>query len=266
MGTARNAQGRNDIMQIAICDDNAAERARCATFVEAMGKKRGINFAIITHENGNQLLFALDDERNKPDIVLLDVLMPHDDGIAVGKTLRAKGFDGIIIYLTRSREYAISAYDAEAFNYVLKGGDAADERFEKVFCTAVDKVQQRMSKRILVNNIREHRNIPINTITYFESDHHVITVHYGFDKTFEFISSITKLENRLISFGFIRIQRSYLVNRTAIESYNAKQVRLFDGTELSVGRARYADLCQVMESMQAVNATVGDGEVKRDVC
>jgi len=236
-------------MRVAICDDNPEENVHYAAFTEAVGKERGLNLTITIYENATQLLFSLDDSATEPDIILLDVFMPKINGIDAGRAIRAKGFGGIIIYLTRSAEYAIPAYDVEAFSYVLKDEGETEERLSRVLENAIDRIQSRASKRILLNNISEHRNIPIDTITYFESDRHIIRVHYGADATFDFISSITKMENRLLPYGFIRIQRSYLVNRMAIERYNAKQVRLFDGTRLPIGRGHYPALCETMESI-----------------
>ena len=54
------------------------------------------------------------------DIYILDILMPGMDGIELGVRLRELGYDGSIIYLTSSTDFAIDSYKAEASNYILK--------------------------------------------------------------------------------------------------------------------------------------------------
>ncbi len=240
-------------MKIAICDDVAKEREYASGLVEALGESRGTRYDIEVYDSAQKLLFSLQRRDNPPDIVLLDVMMPKIDGVEAARKMRADGYHGIIIYLSRSLEFALPAFDVEAFSYVLKGADNADERFERVLTRAIKRVEDRSTERILVNNISEHRNIPIADIDWFESKKHLIVVHYSGAQTFEFLSAITKMENRLIPYGFVRIHRSYLVNRASIASFNRNTVTLFDGTELPVSRQRFETLQQVMQARDEVD-------------
>ena len=70
----------------------------------------------------------------------------------------------------------------------------------------------------------------------------MICVHYQADKTFEFYSRMNKIENTLFSEGFLRVHKSYLVNKDCIQNVKGTMIVLFDKTEIPVSRAMVATL------------------------
>lgn len=82
--------------------------------------KEGYN--VTTAEDGAETIKKA--EANKPDIILLDIMMPKMDGIEVCRTLRNKpGFENtiIIILTARGEEYSeVAGFDAGADDYVTK--------------------------------------------------------------------------------------------------------------------------------------------------
>ena len=246
-------------MRVAVCDDDDRTRAKYSLLIKAIAEKRGIVLQISEYETGKQLQFALSGPDEPPDIILMDILMPGPNGIEVGKQLRNTGFQGIIIYLSQSPDYMQSAFDVSAFNYLVKAGDVEDEeQLERVFMKAVKKTQLRKRKYILLNGISEHRNLAIDSILYFESLKHVVTVHYDAGESFEFISSLSRVEDALGAYGFIRTHRSYLVNCAMIQRFDFKDIELTDGTVLPVGRKHYSKL----KSTVRENAVVSLGPEK----
>ena len=67
-------------------------------------------------------------ERFHPDLVILDVCMPHMDGIRAARELNSKGFAGPIIFLTvqEDDDYLSAAFAAGARGYVLKSRMGTD--------------------------------------------------------------------------------------------------------------------------------------------
>lgn len=82
--------------------------------------KEGYN--VTTAEDGAETIKKA--EALKPDIILLDIMMPKMDGIEVCRTLRNKpGFENtiIIILTARGEEYSeVAGFDAGADDYVTK--------------------------------------------------------------------------------------------------------------------------------------------------
>ncbi len=78
-------------------------------------------------------------QRERPDLVLLDVQMPDVDGFGV---VEALGVDHMppTIFVTAYNEYAVRAFDVHAIDYLLKPFDA--DRFRAAFARARVHLEQ----------------------------------------------------------------------------------------------------------------------------
>ncbi|MEJ2764963.1 LytTR family DNA-binding domain-containing protein [Photobacterium sp. MCCC 1A19761] len=56
----------------------------------------------------------------QPDVVFLDIRMPGIDGIAVARALKEMETVPVIVFITAYDEYAVQAFEAHAFDYLLK--------------------------------------------------------------------------------------------------------------------------------------------------
>ncbi len=81
-------------------------------------------------------------QRERPDLVLLDVQMPDVDGFGV---VDALGVDKMppTIFVTAFNEYAVRAFDVHAIDYLLKPFDT--DRFKAAFVRARVHLEQRSS-------------------------------------------------------------------------------------------------------------------------
>ena len=244
-------------VRVAFCDDEQSARLHYGALLDAVAERHSLEIVKRVYETGAQLLFDMADGHFMPDIVLLDIIMPTADGIEVACELRAKGYTGAIVFVTTTDRFVFDAFDVGAFNYVVKAAEDGETRFERVFLAAVDAMERRRRKYVLLNGISEHRNVAIDSIHYFESNKHVCSVHYGPGTTFEFISTLTRVENYLMPHGFARIHRSYLVNCEDVERYTLRSCMLRDGTELPVGRQHYPSFKETMELLASVRAGRG---------
>lgn len=104
-------------MRVLIADDDRAIRESLATALELNG------YQVTACADGVEALAAFREDR--PDVLVLDVMMPGVDGLGVCRVLRAEG-DGIpILMLTARVETAdrVAGLDAGADDYVPKPYD-----------------------------------------------------------------------------------------------------------------------------------------------
>ncbi len=80
-------------------------------------------------------------ETLQPDVVFLDIRMPELDGMAVAKALKQLEVVPLIVFVTAYDEYAISAFEQNAADYLLKPLNEA--RLESCFA----KIKQRLASR-----------------------------------------------------------------------------------------------------------------------
>jgi two-component system LytT family response regulator len=69
-----------------------------------------------------------------PNLILLDISMPNEDGFELLRRWSDRGFEPFVIFVTAYSEHAIKAFEVDAVDYLLKPFD--DERFMKALARA----------------------------------------------------------------------------------------------------------------------------------
>ncbi len=173
---------------------------------------------------------AIDAARSlSPDVMLIDVALPDMSGFDV---LHGAGNSGSLAIMTSRRpDLAERALAEGAVDYLVKPVGA--ERFERAIALVrqrhmfeeaaearlIQGILEGLGKRpkILVGE-RQHRLYPldIEKIEYIEADGNYVTIRAANQ---EYISrdTIKRLSAELASFGFVRIDRSILLNIRAVQ-------------------------------------------------
>ncbi len=99
---------------IAVIEDEEAIRIGLCDSLSTEG------YNVISASNGTDGEVVILHE--KPDLVLLDVMMPGQDGVSVCKNVRSKGYRGFIIMLTAKKEELdrVTGLHAGADDYMVK--------------------------------------------------------------------------------------------------------------------------------------------------
>lgn len=66
---------------------------------------------------------------NKVDLIFVDINMKGENGLAFSKRIRACGYHSKLVFVTSHKEYALSAFDVFAFDYIVK--PISEERVRK---------------------------------------------------------------------------------------------------------------------------------------
>jgi two-component system LytT family response regulator len=101
-------------------------------------------------------------------------------------------------------DHAVGAHEAAALDYLVRPVSAG-------------RFAQSMERVKLIIGEREHRFYPLNaeTIEYIESDGNYVTIHTR-DSKYISRDTIKRLAAELAHLGFVRIERSLLVNIRAV--------------------------------------------------
>lgn len=207
--------------------------------------------------NGQEAIATINAER--PDLVFLDVQMPEVDGFEVLAALDVEQLP-LVIFVTAYDQYAVSAFEVHAVDYLLKPFDR--ERFGKALQRAKLQLQREqpadVSQRILAL-LEEQRSKPkclerlvIKTngrifflkteeIDRISAEGNYVNLHVKKD-SYLLRETISGLESQLDPQRFARIHRSQIVNLDCVRelrhwSHGEYQVILHDGTELMLSRS-----------------------------
>lgn len=228
-------------MKVAICNENERDSNEYRDLIEEIAKKHEIGIEVTLYQKGDALFFAWEDVRKQSDVVFLEASMTEKNGIEVAQGLRERGYFSDIVFLTNDEHYVFDAFDVEAYHYIVKE-KVEKGKLEEVFLKVYERWQRRKREYITVKAGGEGRNIALREIAYFEIDGNMVTVHYSEKETFNFYSTLSKIENALHSRGFIRIHRYAIVNVSYIKIANSKGVEMMDGTRFPISREGWRKL------------------------
>ena len=163
------------MLRIAVCDDCREDLQRIETLLEKYFHSRpGLTGRMESFPSGTALLAHIE-EHGGFDLYILDILMPEQNGIAVGKRLRGMGGKAEIIFLTSSNDYAADSYDVRAFFYLLK--PVEEGKLFHVLDAAIEKLLQREEKAFMLENREGSRRILLEEILYAERAGRVLRCH-----------------------------------------------------------------------------------------
>ena len=229
-------QKRRIDMNIVLCDDNP-------TFLKLFHQKVQTNTAkydwICEYRFYHNAYQLLDADLSTADILFLDIDMPGINGITAGRKLRDRYADLIIVYVTGYVQYARDGYSVAAFRYLLK--DSLDTELPD----CLRDIQQKLyaqQKSIMIRGVEYMRQTRLQDILYLEgtSQRHVIVHTRQWDA--ECLGKLSDYETKLQDQGFLRIQRSFLVNMFHIEWIKNYHVHLSNGKKLKVSERGYANI------------------------
>lgn len=175
-------------------------------------------------------------DREKPQLVLLDINMPGASGFDLLKHYRAQGFK--IIFITAYEEFAVKAFKFSALDYILKPVDpdelvVAIRKAEET----LDKEQLELKLEAFLSNItdmsREVKKIVLKTaesihvinvpdIVRCEADRNYTVFHISGGKKVLVSNTLKEYEEMLESYRFFRAHQSHLVNINYIERFEKR--------------------------------------------
>ena len=194
--------------RILIIDDEKPARDRLCRLVDAMADYEVAGEAI----NGSDALEKI--RELTPDILLLDISMPGMDGMSLAHVLQDSGASPAIIFCTAYQDQALSAFEVEAVDYVVKPVRA--ERLEKALDKAGRYIGEEGEGREKQHFLRSTVGgkvvlTPVaRVICLVAEDKYTTVVHENGTTVVD--ESLTELENCYPSF-FFRVHRNALVSR-----------------------------------------------------
>lgn len=191
---------------------------------------------------------------NAVDLIFLDIQMPGLNGLEFAKQI---GNTTLIIFTTAFAEFAIDSYEVDAIDYLVK--PIQPNRFEKAVAKAISyhKMLVNEEKNLLTDQIegefifiksdRRYFKVVFKDILFIEGLKDYVIIHTENQK----LITHTNLKNAhtlLPSNNFLRVNRSYIINKDRIDSFSNNDVFIGDN-EISIGNFYREDfLKEIMKS------------------
>ncbi len=231
-----------------IIDDEALARERVRTL---LGQAGGVEI-VGECSGGREAVEAI--LARRPDLLFLDVQMPDLNGFEVLEAVATEWLPAVI-FVTAYDEYAIKAFDVHAIDYLLK--PIEPERFRKALTRATKRglrslLDERPIDRLVIRTRSKVSFLKPSEIDWIEADGKHARLHTGHD-THVVRHTLTRLEQRLASHGFVRVHRSAIVNVDRIKElepwfHGEYVVILRDGTKLTSSAAHSQALHRIVDA------------------
>lgn len=191
-----------------------------------------------------------------PDLVLLDVQMPDCTGLDVVREVGPQNMPAVI-FVTAYDEYAASAFELNAVDYILKPFEDARlresiERARKRIAqdsqavlaqrlqALLESQTRKWPDRIVVRNGERYEFVPVESIDWVESANNYVQLHCG-PKQYLLGETMTNLESRLDPTKFVRVHRGRIVNTKRIIAAHpllsgSYEMELAGGIRITTGR------------------------------
>ncbi len=156
-------------------------------------------------------------KNHKPDILFLDINMPHGDGFSVVEALKNLPHSPAIIFTTAHSRFAVQAFDVEAVDYLLK--PLSNERVIQAInrikksSTAIEAIQPTIIKVPLKNGAEFISSTDIDAMEA-SGDYIYIHVH---NRKLMIRGSLRDYTEKLKPI-FYQSHRSFLINLSSVVS------------------------------------------------
>lgn len=213
-------------MKIAICDDSKSDIIVIKNIL--LSHPLVQSSEIETYTSSQNLLNSIHKDVHY-DIAFLDVDIPNINGLDLGKIIKNKYPTTEIVFITNYPQYAIDAYDCEAFHYLLKPVDT--KKAMQVIQRLIKK-QQEQNKYYKIKIRTEYIRIPIKDIYFIECCKKHIIYHLK-DKSYETAcGKFSDVCNDLKEYGFYQVHQGYIVNMDKIHHFDKYSVILDDNRDI----------------------------------
>lgn len=224
-------------MNIAICDDEVTCINRLVQLLQPYKEKEVLN--IDTFLSGEDFLNN-SSGIERYDIIFLDIEMFSVSGLDVAETLRSKGSNAIIIFITSYINYISDTFRLGAFQFLVKPID------EKIFRFDFERALRSYKSTHSVYKIRWKDSCYIvenGDIYYIEGYNRHLYVH-TYDKGYECVGKLPEEEKKLKSYNFVRCHQGYIVNMCKIKEINKTSVILNNDIVIPIGRKYREELLE----------------------
>ena len=209
-------------MRIAICEDNEIHLDILEHLLTRYFSERPIHFEFVPYKYGMNFLYDME-EGAYFDIAFLDIYMEDAMGNQIAHKLRAMGYQGKIIFLTASSDFAIESYDVDASGYLLKPLDYGKlEMVMDRITRDIPPSSYQIRQRSTVTNLGYHE------ILYIESNNSKCILHTESGGAYTVYKTLNTIEKELGDHRFLRCHQSFLVNMDHIKQIG-KQFLLSNG-------------------------------------
>lgn len=228
------------MLQLAFCDDDLSELQTIQTLLDRYRVARNQEIRYTAFQNAWDLLAEVE-RGTRYDVLLLDVLMPGQNGIEVAGELRQYDNNVKIIFLTSSPEFAVQSYAVGAYFYQLK--PIWEENFFRLMDAVIAECEKSSGMSLILRCKSGITRVELNRLEYCEVLGRSLWLHLVGGAVLESAGRMDHLCEQLADHeNFLRVHRSFLINLDYVKNIAPKAITMASLAELPIPRGKYGEL------------------------
>ena len=228
-------------MKIAIVDDNRQEIELLKKYIQGWSQQNGMQTTVTLFDSGEA--FTEEYDKNRFDIVFMDIMMDGQNGIETARSLRRSSIDTLLVFITSSKEFMAQAFPCHTFDYIIK--PYTKERIMQV----LDEARTALGKRGGVIDISGNKFL-LDEIFYIYSNLNYCDI-YTKSALRKVRISFNELSQTLLSYpSFFIAGRGVIVNFENISHISEQECVTVSGDRVPVSRRRIRETKQAFYDWQ----------------
>lgn len=188
-------------------------------------------------------------EKEKPDLFLLDITIKgNKNGIDVALALKEMKIPFIFISSHGDTYHITAAKETRPYGYLIKPFTKQD-LFAAIEMAVSHVAHKPTGTSVFVPVGKGKQKISLKEIQYVKANGNYVEIRME-DKRFALRKNLKEFEAKLpLTHPFLRVHKSYLVNRKHIVSYNQMELTLKDDTKIPIGRTYFVEIRGLLGSI-----------------
>ena len=230
------------MINIAVCDDEKCMAEKIEKMAEEFFGRKNTDIVVLEYSSGEELLKS----NERIDILFLDIGMLGMDGIETARRLRARGFNGFLVFITVLKEMVFQSFEVQPFDYLVQPvqKDHFEKTMERLFCSRQDRLSPE-KVNLLVRKGCGSNIISVQDIICCEIIDRKMYLYLVSGEVIDYYERIENLEKKLDG-RFFKCHRSYLINLNHLKSYRNNTAYMTNGKEIPVSRLRSREFSSVI--------------------
>ena len=227
------------MLRIAIAEDERQTAEQLREDVIRCCEENGQQADVTIFPDGMELV---EQYRAVWDIILMDIEMPHLDGMTAAQKIRQVDPAVVLIFVTNMARFAIKGYEVDALDFILK--PVTYPAFAMKLRKALAQVSRRARRYLMLSVDGQERRTALEDLLYMEVYGHRLHI-YTMQEELVVRGSLQEMEARLADQGFARSSNSYMVNLRNVTGLRRDSV-LVSGHELPLSRTHKKKFLQAL--------------------
>ena len=238
------------MIRIALCDDDPRTLEEVSRYIQKYAeKKNNPTLEVFPFDSARSLKNALDEEKSF-DIFVLDVYIGDEIGTTLAKSIRKRGIESPIVFLTTSIEHAPESFETGTLRYLIKPINPV--KFYEAMDAALAQAERVGEQRVKLKTESGVENVNASRILFSEAHAHYQYVTLENGQQLRVRMTVTELYTTLMKYGgFVRVGSAYIVNLRNVKNISTSEAYLYHNISIPIPRGKHTEIKKAFWDFQS---------------